>query len=224
MSGEIHCPLCAGDEISEYCRDRRRPYLSCGDCALVFVPPQYYLSRLEERTEYDLHQNDIHDSGYQKFLSRIMRPLVERIPVGALGLDFGCGPGPALAHMLRDAGYEVALYDSFYVPDRVVLQGDYDFVCATEVVEHLHQPGRELAQLWSLLPVGGLLAVMTKLVRDPVAFATWHYKNDPTHVCFFSAATWRWWATQRGASVEIIGADVIFLRKKSQAPSANILA
>jgi SAM-dependent methyltransferase len=215
MSGETHCPLCAGPEISAYFQDKRRPYLSCGDCSLVFVPPQAYLCRADERAEYDLHQNDIHDPGYRNFLSRLVRPLVERIPAGARGLDFGCGPGPALAHMLRDAGYEVLLYDSFYVPDRSVLQGGYDFICATEVVEHLHQPGKELSQLWSLLPPGGLLAVMTKLVRDPVAFASWHYKNDPTHVCFFSANTWRWWAAKQDASLEIIGADVIFLAKQA---------
>jgi hypothetical protein len=56
---------------------------------------------------------------------------------------------------------------------------------------------------------------MTKLVRDQAAFASWHYKNDPTHVCFYSEETWRWWARQHGASVEIIGADVILLQVAS---------
>ncbi len=54
---------------------------------------------------------------------------------------------------------------------------------------------------------------MTKLVRDRAAFATWHYKNDPTHVCFFSARTWRWWARHQGARVEFVGDDVILLAK-----------
>jgi hypothetical protein len=51
------------------------------------------------------------------------------------------------------------------------------------------------------------------LVLDPTTFASWHYKNDPTHVCFFSGNTWRWWAGQHGASLEIIGADVILLQR-----------
>lgn len=215
MTRETHCPLCAAPEVSEYFTDKRRPYLYCGNCSLVFVPPHAYLERDAERAEYDLHQNDINDAGYRTFLSRLLLPLVARVPPGARGLDFGCGPGPALAHMLIEAGYEVALYDSFYMPDRSVLRCRYDFICATEVVEHLHQPGMELAHLWSLLHPGGLLALMTKLVRDSDAFANWHYKNDPTHVCFFSADTWRWWAAQRDASLEIIGADVIFLGKNS---------
>jgi len=52
---------------------------------------------------------------------------------------------------------------------------------------------------------------MTKLVRDRQAFAGWHYKNDPTHVCFFSEQTWQWWAQRQGTPLHIVGADVILL-------------
>ena len=95
-----------------------------------------------------------------------------------------------------------------------MLRGQYDFICATEVVEHLHHPGQELARLWALLGPGGWLGVMTKLVRDHAAFAGWHYKNDPTHVCFFSEMTWQWWARERGACLELLGADVILVGPK----------
>jgi hypothetical protein len=113
--------------------------------------------------------------------------------------------------MLREAGYTVALYDSFYRPDAGALEDSYDFICATEVVEHLHRPGTELARLWALLKPGGWLGLMTKLVRDRPAFAGWHYKNDPTHVCFFSEQTWQWWAQRQGTPLHIVGADVILL-------------
>ena len=94
-----------------------------------------------------------------------------------------------------------------------MLQPAYDFVCSTEVVEHLHHPGAQLELLWSLLGAGGWLGIMTKLVRDVDAFSRWHYKNDPTHVCFFSIETWQWWARQMDAQLEIRGADVILLQK-----------
>ena len=83
-------------------------------------------------------------------MSRLLAAQVsvtERLPSGAKGLDFGSGPGPALACMLRESGYEVALYDSFYEPDEAVLNDRYDFICATEVVEHLSRPGWELHRL-----------------------------------------------------------------------------
>lgn len=213
MLAETHCPLCNSVDTSPYHVDQRRPYLSCARCELVFASPASFPDRAAERAEYDLHRNDIADTGYRKFLSRLADPMSERLPAGARGLDFGCGPGPALADILRTRGFEVALYDIFYWPDEQVLRHRYDFICATEVVEHLHQPGLELSRLWSLLLPGGWLGIMTKLVRDRAAFATWHYKNDRTHVCFFSAATWRWWARRNGAALELHGADVILLRK-----------
>lgn len=177
------------------------------------MPPSYYLSRAAERAEYDLHENALDDAGYRGFLSRLALPLLQRIPAAASGLDYGCGPAPALAQMLREAGCKVALYDSFYLPDERVLRPGYDFVCATEVVEHLHRPGAQLRQLWSLLRTGGWLGIMTKLVRNADAFSRWHYKNDPTHVCFFSIETWQWWARKMDAQLEIVGADVILLHK-----------
>jgi SAM-dependent methyltransferase len=214
MTVETHCPLCAGNALAPYHQDRRRPYRQCGTCCLVFVPPGWYLTPEAELAQYNCHQNEVGDAGYRQFLSRLALPLIARLAPGAQGLDFGCGPGPALAHMLREAGFDVALYDRFFYPDDSVLHARrYAFISATEVVEHLHQPGHELERLWSLLQPGGWLGIMTKLVSDQTAFANWHYKNDPTHVCFFSADTWRWWAGEHDASLEIIGADVILLRR-----------
>lgn len=224
MAGDMQCPLCSAAAAIPFHADERRRYLRCKTCYLVFVPAAFFLSRQAERAEYDLHRNAVDDPGYRTFLSRLAEPLLARLPPASRGLDFGCGPGPALAHMLREAGHEVALYDSFYVPLPDVLCGQYDFICATEVVEHLHAPGSELARLWSLLAPGGWLGVMTKLVRDRPAFSRWHYKNDPTHVCFFSERTWQWWAQSQGAALEIIGADVILLgRPQAQSACSSML-
>ena len=115
--------------------------------------------------------------------------------------------------MLRAQGFDVSLYDSFFAPDTAALAAEYDFITATEVVEHLHEPGAVLAQLWRQLRRGGYLALMTKLVIDRDAFSRWHYKNDPTHVCFFSRETFQWWGLQHGVTPEFEGADVILFCK-----------
>jgi len=205
--------LCGGQALTPFHRDRRREYLRCEVCALVSVPGGYHLGAEAERAEYELHQNDPADNGYQRFLSRLTGPLCQRLEPASHGLDFGCGPGPTLSVMLEEQGHRVALYDPFFFPDPAWIGEEYDFITATEVVEHLSQPALVLQKLWQCLLPGGYLGVMTKLVTDRQAFANWHYKNDATHVSFFSRQSWQWWATQHAAGLEFIGADVILLQK-----------
>ena len=112
-----------------------------------------------------------------------------RLAAGSRGLDFGCGPAPALAELLQQQGFEVALYDSFFRPDSAALDGDYDFICATEVVEHLRDPDQVFRNLFNMLKPGGWLAIMTKLVIDQEAFSQWHYIRDLTHICFYCRNT-----------------------------------
>ncbi|KGE04042.1 class I SAM-dependent methyltransferase [Pseudohaliea rubra] len=208
------CPLCSGASTTPFSEDRRRPYRRCPRCALVFVPPLWRPTPAAERAEYDRHENRLDDPGYRRFLARLATPLLAALPPAQAGLDFGCGPGPALAAMLGEAGHRVALYDPFYAPDPAALAlGGRDFITATEVVEHLHQPGLELARLWARLRVGGVLGIMTKHLRSRAAFDRWHYKNDPTHVCFFSRATWRWWAAGRRARLVFVADDALLLHK-----------
>lgn len=107
----------------------------------------------------------------------------------------------------------MAIYDVFYAPDTHVLEQSYTFITATEVLEHLAQPGRVLALLLGQLKPGGYLGLMTKRVTTPDAFSRWHYINDPTHVCFFSEATFRWWAEKHQLTVEFPGNDTVILGK-----------
>ncbi len=212
MQRHLHCPLCGAGSYTFH-EDRRRRYCRCERCLLVFVPPEFHLSAGDEKAEYDLHQNRVDDPHYRAFLARLATPLLAVLAPGSRGLDFGCGPGPALAAMLAEAGHRMSLYDPFYFPAEDALCPGYDFITATEVVEHLRAPATELDRLWQLLVPGGVLGIMTKLVTDAGAFAGWHYKNDPTHVCFFSRSTWQWWAQARGSQPVFEGADVILLRK-----------
>lgn len=209
-----HCPLCLGQDYSAYCRDKYREYLHCANCELVFVPPQFHLSRQEEKSIYDQHQNDPADTGYRKFLSRLFEPLAQRLAPQATGLDFGCGPGPTLSVMFTEAGFPVALYDKFYADQKHQLQQNYDFITASEVVEHLSQPRQELDRLFSLLNNNGYLGLMTKLVTDQQAFSTWHYKNDRSHISFFAKNSFIWLAKHWQAQLEFIGNDVILLQKQ----------
>lgn len=209
------CSLCGSCETSLFHADKSRPYFSCPVCKLVFVPEEYWLGPAEERAVYDLHQNDASQEGYRRFLSRLLVPLVEKLGPGRFqGLDFGCGPGPVLAEMLSEQGQDMKMYDPFYYPDCRVLSEEYDFICATEVVEHLRHPRREFDTLFISLKPGGWLGVMTKLVRSEAAFASWHYIRDPSHICFFSKAVFRYLAVKYNFYLEFAGDDVIMMMKR----------
>ena len=216
------CPLCESCSPQTYYRQLdpkgpqqgrvKREFYQCGRCQLVFVPAMFHLSAAAEKAEYDKHQNSPQDSGYRRFLARTLDPLSERLAPGASGLDFGCGPGPTLSVMLAEQGLKVANYDLYYYPDASLLAQPYDFITLTEVIEHLASPMQVLTQLARCLRPNSLLAVMTKRVESQNAFAQWHYKNDPTHIAFYSEATFTWIAEYFSWQLEIIAKDVVFFR------------
>ncbi len=211
---KITCPLCDASGSMEFCQDKKRTYFRCGVCSLIFVPPEFYLSIDAEKAEYDLHQNNPGDQGYRKFLSRIFNPVNKRLKPGSHGLDFGSGPGPTLSIMFEEAGHEMDLFDKFYAPDSTLLKRQYDFITATEVVEHLHNPEVELNKLWECLQSGGWLGIMTKFAMGIEEFKNWHYKNDMTHVCFFSENTFKWLAEQWQAKLIFADKDVVLFQKR----------
>ncbi len=208
----LPCPLC-GAASHWLLDDRKRSYWQCEQCLMVHVPACWQLTAEQEKAEYDRHENHPDDPGYRRFLSRLAEPLLTRLPAAGSGLDFGCGPGPALAMMLREHGHQVALHDLYYHPNPDALRQQWDFITATEVVEHLAAPREVLEQLWQYLKPGGWLGLMTKRVISPEAFSRWHYKSDPTHISFFSEQSFRWLAAKWQAELDLIGADVALLRK-----------
>jgi len=208
------CPLCAGARTDAFSRDERRTYLKCEDCGLVFVPPALFLSEEDEKRRYDLHQNSCENAGYCAHLNRLLVPLLSCLPPGSKGLDFGSGPTPALSLMLAEAGHTVTLYDRYYAHDPTAFDQRYDFITASEVTEHLREPGKELDRLWAGLEDSGTLAIMTQFLVNQSEFPRWYYKNDPTHVCFFSPPTFAWLAKQWNAELIIPERGVVLLRKR----------
>ncbi|WOG25400.1 class I SAM-dependent methyltransferase [Endozoicomonas sp. 8E] len=206
------CPLCSAVS-NDFASDKRRDYFRCTRCSLVFADQKSWPTPEQERSEYELHKNNAFEPGYRKFLSRVAEPLKDRISLDAKGLDFGCGPGPTLSLMMAEAGWPMALYDPFFHPDQSALEKTYDFITATEVIEHIHQPDVWLPKLWGMIRPDGTLVFMTKMVIDQEAFCRWHYKNDPTHVCFYSIETFQYLAEQWQAVLSFEARDVIFFYK-----------
>ncbi len=214
MSDPI-CPLCSTPHASFYHQDQRRVYHQCHCCKLVFVAPAYLPSAQAEQAEYQLHENHPDDTGYRQFLNRAAAPLCAKLGQPATGLDFGCGPAPVLAAMLEAAGHTMHLYDPFFHPDTKALERQYQFITCTEAIEHFHAPVLELNRLDACLETHGWLCVMTKRVISAARFKNWHYKNDPTHVSFFSDETFYYIGRKYGYQVYLVSADVVLMHKQS---------
>lgn len=170
-------------------------------------------STAEERARYETHENHAADPGYRAYLDRVAAPLIDRLPPGAEGLDYGAGPAPTLSQMLEEAGHPTAVYDPFFAPDRAPLERTYDFLTCTETAEHFHSPGEEFMRLDALLRPGGWLGLMTEVRDESRPFETWWYARDETHVCFYGPDTFRWIGRHFGWELERPHRNVALFRK-----------
>ena len=218
QSNEIStaCPVCRSPSPEHFILVDGRGYLHCETCQARFFDPQQRPGPGEERAHYLLHENDPDDPRYRKFLSKFADPFLEKLAPKSCGLDFGCGPGPALAMMMREAGHSMALYDPFFNPDRGPLSKTYDFITCTETAEHFHDPAEMFNSFDAMLRPGGWLGIMTCFQTDDALFANWHYRKDPTHVVFYREATFEWLSEQRGWTCEIPVKDVALMRKPAE--------
>lgn len=197
MQETIPCSLCCS-ATSFFKEVEARRFFICSVCRLVFLDPEQRLSAPEELGRYRLHQNHPQDAGYRTFLNQLLEPLAPHLMPKASGLDYGCGPGPVLAMMLKERGFMMELFDPYFFPDTAVLKNVYDFITCSEAMEHFFNPRKELDQWDQILKKGGWLAVLTQMRESQPVFEKWHYIKDPTHVSFYSRETMDWIAFQYG--------------------------
>jgi len=207
------CPLCGSGHVGFFLEVRSRKYFRCETCRLTHLDPRHRLAPLEELERYRTHRNDPSDEGYRQFLSRLAQPLLKRLPEGAKGLDYGCGPGPTLSVMFEEKGHTMDIYDPFFAPFESVFSKTYDFITCSETAEHFFHPGVEFRWLNRMLRPEGWLGVMTQMQEDDEAFGNWHYLRDPTHVCFYRWHTMEWIAREHGWKMESPAENVILFQK-----------
>lgn len=191
----MECKICGSQHLKEITAHKQK-YYGCANCHFIFIDESHLMTREEEFAEYELHENTIDNEGYVMMFERFMEEgLYPYVKTPKRVLDFGCGPGPVLAELMKRKGYEVEVYDIFYAPDKP--KGLFDAVTSTEVFEHFVNPLKEIELILSMMKKGAYMAVMTQYhPKDDEEFKKWWYNREDSHISFYTTETFEYIASK----------------------------
>jgi len=208
-----NCPLC--NSLSDKFYQDTQTYYRCPTCHGVFVDVDDLPNEDEEKQRYELHDDDTEDEGYRRFVSPITDSIVKDFPKELSGLDFGAGTSAVISKVLKD--YNISNYDPYFHNYPKLLKDKYDYISSCEVIEHFYNPYKEFKLLKSMLKPHAKLYLMTDIYDEKIDFASWYYKNDPTHVFLYSKKTFDWIKDEFGfLDVNIKKRLITFENKKAQ--------
>ncbi len=209
----MNCTLCESKNVKylEVAGDQRN-YYCCQSCYLIFVDPNHHIPVEREKDRYEFHKNSVADVGYVKFLNQVIQPSLSFLTKNMIGLDYGCGPNPTLAGLLAQHQLTCHNYDPLFGFNHP-LQA-YDFLFATECVEHFRYPKDDFLKMDNLLKRKGVLSIMTDHWQSLDQFATWYYKRDITHVSFYHQRTFAFICSQAGYELKYTDKQRVVVMKK----------
>jgi len=213
----MNCHICNKPTVLFVHKKTNITYYHCNDCEYIFKSPECYQDFYEQKERYNLHENDKDNEGYKAYFQRFLDFTLPWVEQPKTALDFGCGVSSLLSTMLQEEGIECDFYDPIYHPDTLNNSKKYEFIVSTEVFEHLHQPREVFESLIRRLKEGGYLALQTQFHTNEVeAFKKWYYHQDPTHIVFFTAKTFRVLCEMYGCEFIVDnGKNMLIIQKKS---------
>ncbi|MFN6946593.1 MAG: class I SAM-dependent methyltransferase [Cytophagaceae bacterium] len=188
-------------------------YFICDTCGAFVKDQNHYVTKHQEKSRYEEHNNDVNDERYQNFTSPITKAVLEKFTSKHLGLDYGCGTGPVISKMLKDNGYQVNLYDPYFYPDKNYLNHQYDYIFSCEVFEHFYHPKEEIQKLLNILKPNGSLMIMTHIYDYIIDFKKWYYRKDPTHVFIYTDKTVQFIAKKFKLTIESQNDRMVVFKK-----------
>ncbi len=188
---EVYCKICGQKTLEMLNKNSGIKYYSCRCCDFIFKDENSILPRGEELKIYNNHNNSIDDPKYVNFFKKFLNSAVFSYCSGKEGLDFGSGPSPVLAMLLkRDFGFKMDIYDLFFAPGKIYKGKKYDLITSTEVLEHLKNPLPYFKIFRNCLKPDGLLSIMTLFQPgNKSEFFEWYYIRDMSHISFYTPKT-----------------------------------
>jgi len=184
------CPLCSA--LADEFYKEKQTYYQCPTCLARFVDEKQLPDAKSEKARYELHDDNTQDLGYRKFVSPITANILNDFTQEDVGLDFGAGTSAIISSVLKEASYNIKNYDPYFHDNPELLKEKYNYISSCEVIEHFYKPYKEFKLLREMLQEGGKLYLMTDICDEKIDFASWYYKNDPTHVFLYTKETFEW--------------------------------
>ncbi len=223
----MNCVFCDCTSI-HLLSDKRRTYAECSNCKGVFVLKKCFIFPWCQEYRYSLHNNDIRDEGYKKFIQRFIDPVLTYLdhPPKSI-LDYGSGPSPALLFLLSEykknnflpETTKISGWDPFFNKESLNLLDSknialFDLITCLEVAEHFENPFEGFSTMARLLADGGFIAVRTVPVPQGKQFLQWWYINDQTHVSFYTEKAIESIANRVGLQLISVIDECIFILQK----------
>ncbi len=207
----IACPVCDGTRFAALFEKQGEPFVRCEECALVLINPRPRFQDVAATYNAQYSQGYIKKAA--KKLARCRRwvnRLTPRVGDGGRWLDIGCSAGFVLA-AAEEAGFEAfgvelepaavafgqqelglanivcGTFDAQAYPTQF-----FDVISLYDVIEHVPDLQRTVAELARVLKPGGLIEVRTPDLghwRTPRDLAQWKEIKPSEHLYYFSAAT-----------------------------------
>jgi len=197
----MKCKICEKNTTILDDIELKKIFYHCKHCELIFLDEQFYVSRENEKKQYNQHNNSLENEGYVNMFEEYLNFTLENQNIKT-ALDFGSGPTPVLAQLLKRRNLHVDCYDKFYQPQKIYENKQYDLITSTEVFEHLQDPKEVLNLLKMHLKPHGIMAIMTLFhTNKQEDFLKWWYRRDPTHITFFTPKTFEVLAHECGLKV-----------------------
>lgn len=204
----IPCPVCDGQDFTHLFDKGGEPFVRCAGCGLVLINPRPPYAAI--RAGYD----SAYSAGYtRKAQSKVIRARKRVARVGRAGgrwLDVGCSAG-FVVKAATEAGFEAwgvdieaggiaygenelglsrlacGTLEEQHYPD-----GHFDVISAYDVIEHVPDLNRFVAELERLLAPGGVIDIGTPDLghwRVPRALSDWQELKPSEHLYYFDRAT-----------------------------------
>ncbi|MFK5881791.1 MAG: class I SAM-dependent methyltransferase [Sulfurospirillum sp.] len=199
----MKCKICNSSIKIIKCYNNNKIYKFCLTCQAIILENNFVVSDALEKAQYENHNNSFESRGYVEMFEKFLDYFWQDLDNNATdAFDFGSGPGPVLAQILKNRALRVDIYDKFYQPNKSYINKKYDLITSTEVFEHLQNPLSTLKLLKKHLKKNGLIAIMT-LFHDNNEdnFLNWWYRRDPTHILFYTPKTFEVLADMCGLRV-----------------------